>query len=141
MTDYSLTAISPILPTLRGREGDMKRGKKKRPPSKPKQGGVTLRTGRAPDHKPLINSKVHVFVDDQNLFYGIRNVHQDRGYRIDFGRMLLEIAKDTSGLRCLSAKVAMLHQGRSAQDPSRSSRGCPRCGSPQDEDQGLRQVA
>jgi len=70
------------------------RGKKKRSTPKASQGGVTLRTGRAVAHKSLVHDRVHVFVDDQNLFYGIRNTQQDRGYRIDFGRMLLEIAKD-----------------------------------------------
>lgn len=62
-----------------------------------KQGGVTLRVGRAPPHKELANNAVHIFVDDQNLFYGIRNVSQDAAYRIDFGRLLLEIAKDSTG--------------------------------------------
>ncbi len=70
-----------------------KREQKKRP----KQGGVTLRTGRAHVHGDLVNKNVHVFVDDQNLFYGIRNVQRDAAYRIDFGRLLLEIAKDSGG--------------------------------------------
>lgn len=61
------------------------------------QGGITLRTGRAAPHQMLANNLVHVFVDDQNLFYGISNARQDRGYRIDFGRMLMEVAKDSKG--------------------------------------------
>ena len=40
---------------------------------------------------------VHIFVDDQNLFYGITNSRQDRGFRIDFGRLLLEVCRDTQG--------------------------------------------
>jgi NYN domain len=64
---------------------------------RPRQGGITLRTGRAPVHKALLTPAVHVFVDDQNLFYGIRNQQVDRGYRIDFGRLLLEVARDSSG--------------------------------------------
>lgn len=61
------------------------------------QGKPTLRTGRAPAHANLANKGVHVFVDDQNLFYGIQNVRRDRSYRIDFGRMLLEVARDSNG--------------------------------------------
>ena len=57
----------------------------------------TFRTGRAPTHKDLLDEKVHIFVDDQNLYYGIKNSEKDKGYRIDFGRLLLEITKDTNG--------------------------------------------
>lgn len=57
----------------------------------------TFRTGRAAPHKELANGLVHVFVDDQNLYYGIKNNEKGKGYRIDFGRLLLEIAKDTNG--------------------------------------------
>ena len=31
---------------------------------------------------------MHVFVDDQNLFYGIINTEQDLSYRIEFGNLL-----------------------------------------------------
>lgn len=64
---------------------------------RPRQGGLTLRTGRAPAHRALATPAVHVFVDDQNLFYGIRNQQGDKGYRIDFGRLLLEVARDGNG--------------------------------------------
>jgi hypothetical protein len=74
-------------------ERDMARQKRPRPA----QGGITSRTGRAQPHKALLHNRVHVFVDDQNLFYGIRYARQDYSYRIDFGRMLLEIAKDSKG--------------------------------------------
>lgn len=57
----------------------------------------TFRTGRAPAHRKLANDIVHIFVDDQNLYYGITNSEKGKGYRIDFGRLLLEIAKDTGG--------------------------------------------
>ena len=53
--------------------------------------------GKAPPHGQLANNKVHVFVDDQNLFYGITNHTGNRGYRIDFGRLLTSAAKDVSG--------------------------------------------
>lgn len=75
-------------------EGDMR--KKSKAKQRPRQGGVTLRTGRAPVHKALANGLVHVFVDDQNLFYGISNV-QGRGYRLEFGRLLMEVSRDSNG--------------------------------------------
>ena len=50
--------------------------------------------GKAPAHGELANNKVHIFVDDQNLFYGITNQIGNRGYRIDFGRLLTYAAKD-----------------------------------------------
>jgi hypothetical protein len=62
-----------------------------------KQGKETFRVGRAAPHGNLANNQVHVFVDDQNLFYGITNSSNDRGYRIDFGRLLLEICRDSQG--------------------------------------------
>ena len=40
---------------------------------------------------------VHVFVDDQNLFYGITNDRQDRNFRIDFGRLSLEVCRGPDG--------------------------------------------
>src|SRR5271155_4810129 len=73
-----------------------------------KTSGVSQRVGRAAPHDPLINSGVHIFVDDQNLFYGIVNSRKDKGYRLDFGRMLLEICKDSAGAprSVLSAYIA-----------------------------------
>ena len=49
----------------------------------------------AKDHKPLANEMVHIFVDDQNLFYGITNFEGDLSYRIEFGD-LLRIAATSS---------------------------------------------
>ncbi|MGW8281620.1 NYN domain-containing protein (plasmid) [Sphingomonas aurantiaca] len=57
----------------------------------------TFRTGRAPAHSELIDRRVHVFVDDQNLFYGITNHEKDKDFRIDFGQMLAEVCRDTEG--------------------------------------------
>jgi uncharacterized LabA/DUF88 family protein len=57
----------------------------------------TFRTGRANAHGELVNKHVHVFVDDQNLFYGITNQERGRGFRIDFGLLLAEVCRDTSG--------------------------------------------
>jgi uncharacterized LabA/DUF88 family protein len=65
--------------------------------AKSSQGKETFRIGRAEPHGALINKNVHVFVDDQNLFYGITNSIGGRGYRIDFGRLLLEVCRDTIG--------------------------------------------
>ena len=61
------------------------------------QGRETYRVGRAVPHGTLVNELVHVFVDDQNLFYGITNTSKDRGFRIDFGRLLLEVCRDSTG--------------------------------------------
>lgn len=58
-----------------------------------KQGGATRRIGRAPRHGELANENVHIFVDDQNLFWGIVNTEYGPGYRIDFGRLALAAAK------------------------------------------------
>jgi hypothetical protein len=59
--------------------------------------GGPPKIGRAPDHKPLANEMVHVFVDDQNLFWGIVNDIAGRSYRIDFGELLTEVSKDGKG--------------------------------------------
>ena len=61
------------------------------------QGKETFRVGRAAPHGNLANPQVHVFVDDQNLFYGITNSTKDRRFRIDFGRLLLEVCRDSNG--------------------------------------------
>jgi uncharacterized LabA/DUF88 family protein len=63
----------------------------------PKAAVPVVRTGTAPPHAPLANGRVHVFVDDQNLFYGIVNQHRGPGYRFDFGRLLLAAARDLDG--------------------------------------------
>ena len=49
----------------------------------------------APAHHELKNQNVHVFVDDQNLFYGITNYEGDRSYRIEFGDLMRVAAKST----------------------------------------------
>jgi hypothetical protein len=57
---------------------------------------ATLVAG-APEHMQLVDNRVHVFVDDQNLFYGITNNSFGKGFRIDFGRLLLEACKGPDG--------------------------------------------
>lgn len=47
----------------------------------------SVRAGRAAPHKELTNKFVHVFVDDQNLFWGIVNESGDITFRIDFGEL------------------------------------------------------
>ncbi|WP_122235302.1 NYN domain-containing protein [Pseudomonas coronafaciens] len=59
--------------------------------------GPSVRPGRAPEHGVLANNGVHVFVDDQNLFWGLLNSGKSRGYRIDFGRLLIAASKDAQG--------------------------------------------
>jgi hypothetical protein len=53
--------------------------------------------GSARAHEPLTDNRVHIFVDDQNLFFGIVNKQEGIGFRIDFGRLLLAAARDSSG--------------------------------------------
>lgn len=53
---------------------------------------------KAPEHKQLINNLVHVFVDDQNIFWDIVNNHSGIGYRIDFGKLLFQAAGDRRGV-------------------------------------------
>ncbi|MFQ5717660.1 MAG: NYN domain-containing protein [Nitrospinales bacterium] len=71
-----------------------KKSKTKKPFKFP---GGEIRAGKAKLHGELVNKLVHVFVDDQNLFYGIVNEWADSGYRIDFGKLLIEVSKDSSG--------------------------------------------
>jgi uncharacterized LabA/DUF88 family protein len=56
-----------------------------------------IREGGAIPHGALANNQVHVFVDDQNLFWGIVNDKYGPGFRIDFGRLLSAAAKDKNG--------------------------------------------
>ena len=56
-----------------------------------------LREGKAKPHGELANDFVHVFVDDQNLFWGIVNREYGSSFRIDFGRLLRELSNDRSG--------------------------------------------
>ena len=57
----------------------------------------TIRTGAAKPHAELVDNSVHVFVDDQNLFWGLLNDGRGRAYRLDFGRMLTAASKDANG--------------------------------------------
>jgi len=56
-----------------------------------------IRPGSAKPHGQLVNESVQVFVDDQNLFWGIQNSSHGGGYRIDFGRLLEAACKDENG--------------------------------------------
>lgn len=75
------------------------RGQKKRKnqDNKEKRGLMINRVARAPAHAKLIDPGVHIFVDDQNLFWGITNDVYGKGFRIDFGRLALAATRDTSG--------------------------------------------
>lgn len=64
---------------------------------KKKRGLMSDRIARAPPHGPLGDPGVHVFVDDQNLFWGITNDIYGKDYRLDFGRLLLETARGQDG--------------------------------------------
>lgn len=63
-----------------------KKSTRKAPPRK--QGSIVQRRSKAHAHDELANDSVHVFVDDQNLFWGIVNDSYGPGFRIDFGRLL-----------------------------------------------------
>jgi uncharacterized LabA/DUF88 family protein len=76
----------------------MTKGKKKKSQiaSTPKRSNqLTARTARAPAHKPLVNDDVHIFVDDQNLFWGIVNSLADKSFRLDIGLLALMAAKSS----------------------------------------------
>jgi uncharacterized LabA/DUF88 family protein len=65
-----------------------------------KKTGVSLiqtKPGGAPAHGELANNFVHIFVDDQNLFWGIVNDEKAITYRIDFGKLMLAACRDTNG--------------------------------------------
>lgn len=70
--------------------------KKRRRAPRRKQGGITILTGKAPRHEDLVSQYVHVFVDDQNLFWGIVNQDYGKGFRIDFGQLMLAAARDSN---------------------------------------------
>ncbi len=61
------------------------------------KGLIENRVPQAPPHADLKDLGVHVFVDDQNLFWGITNDKYGKGFRIDFGRLLLEACRDNNG--------------------------------------------
>lgn len=56
-----------------------------------------IRQGGANEHAKLKNEFVHIFVDDQNLFYGIVNQEMGPAFRIDFGKLILAACRDTNG--------------------------------------------
>ena len=76
----------------------MAKGRKKSTRNVPsrKQGPIVQRNPKAPAHGKLANDLVHVFVDDQNLFWGIVNNTYGHGFRIDFGRLLRAAAIDSN---------------------------------------------
>ena len=57
----------------------------------------SIREGRSETHGELIDERVHIFVDDQNLFWGIVNQEYGPSFRIDFGRLITRASRDTSG--------------------------------------------
>lgn len=57
----------------------------------------SIRKGSAKSHEVLVNECVHVFVDDQNLFWGAVNDGRGHSYRVDFGRLLNAACKDENG--------------------------------------------
>ena len=62
--------------------------------SKKKKSPPQFTHGNAPKHGELVNNNVHVFVDDQNLFYGITNGEWGSDYRIDFGSLSIFSSRD-----------------------------------------------
>ncbi len=61
------------------------------------QVGPIVRLGSARAYDALKNDFVHIFVDDQNLFYGIVNEEMGPGYRIDFGKLILAACRTAGG--------------------------------------------
>ena len=75
-----------------------KKRSRKRSPNPP----LTLsssapREGKAPPHSDLADDFVHLFVDDQNLFWGIVNKEFGISFRIDFGKLATEMSKTEDG--------------------------------------------
>lgn len=64
---------------------------------KKKENEISIRQGHAKPHGELVNQRVHIFVDDQNLFWGAVNAGQGHGYRVDFGRLLTAACRDNNG--------------------------------------------
>lgn len=68
-----------------------KRGKKKKHNTRKMPAFVNKASNfeaKAPLHTELSNNNVHIFVDDQNLFFGIINNNRDQSYRIEFGDLM-----------------------------------------------------
>jgi len=75
---------------MKKHQGATKRRKRAEPPS-------TSRPGSAHPHQTLVDDRVHVFVDDQNLFWGAVHSGQSHAYRVDFGRLLTAAARADDG--------------------------------------------
>jgi hypothetical protein len=56
-----------------------------------------IRPGSAKLHGQLVNECVHVFVDDQNLFWGAVNDGRGRSYRVDFGSLVNSASRCADG--------------------------------------------
>ena len=74
-----------------------KKARRKGRRNRSNQGDPVIRNGRAGQHGELNDNRVHVFVDDQNLFWGIVNQEYGPGFRIDFGRLLIKACQDSNG--------------------------------------------
>jgi uncharacterized LabA/DUF88 family protein len=72
--------------------------KQQNQPNKTVAKSIVTFVSRAVAHGKLVDDKVHVFVDDQNLFYGITNNRYGPGFRIDFGRLLLQACRRNGGV-------------------------------------------
>jgi uncharacterized LabA/DUF88 family protein len=72
--------------------------KQQNQPNKTTAKSIGTFASRAPAHGKLVDDRVHVFVDDQNLFYGITNNRYGPGFRIDFGRLLLQACRRNGGV-------------------------------------------
>jgi len=58
---------------------------------------IKNRNPKAKPHQTLVDDKVHVFVDDQNLFWNIVNNTDNLDFRIDFGKLLFLAARKSDG--------------------------------------------
>ena len=63
--------------------------------------------GGASNHQELINNFVHVFVDDQNLFWGAVQ-QKGRSFRIDFGHLLILVARKSPEEKARGVKTAYI---------------------------------
>lgn len=59
--------------------------------------GIKNLIGKAEPPRNLVSDKVHLFADDQNLFFGITNQQASKDFRIDFGQLMLVAARDSEG--------------------------------------------
>ena len=75
----------------------MAKKRRRQKPRRSKPGPPVIRNGRAEPHGELIDNRVHIFVDDQNLFFGIVNQKYGPEFRIDFGRLLNVVYQASNG--------------------------------------------